>query len=216
MNRRLVIFARAPRAGRVKTRLAAAVGAESALGVYRRLFARTLEVAAAVGCPVTLSVDGEDDATMARVASGRGWNLTCQRGEDLGARMHAAFVDAFDAGAGRVVLIGCDCPVLLPSDLDEAFERLEHEDAVFAPAEDGGYVLVGLVRPLPPLFAPMAWGGADVMAETRRRLHSASIRWSELRELWDLDRPDDHRRWLDLLERGADPMGTAGRRPDQP
>ncbi len=214
MTRRLVIFARAPRAGRVKTRLAAAIGEAAALAAYRRLLSHTLEVAAAAGCPVTLAVDGEDDGSLAQAAADNGWTLARQHGGDLGARMHAAFVEAFATGARRVVLIGCDCPVLRPDDLDEAFRRLARDDAVFAPAEDGGYVLVGLGRLLPSIFEPMAWGDADVMAETRRRLDSAAIRWSELRELWDLDRADDFLRWQALLDQQGPSVAVAGGRHD--
>ena len=91
-----------------------------------------------------------------------------------------------------VVLIGSDCPALRPADLRAAARALrEGADAVFAPAEDGGYPLIGLSRVSRRLFDGIRWGGPRVMAQTRRRLEALRWRWQELRTLWDVDRPED-------------------------
>jgi hypothetical protein len=112
--------------------------------------------------------------------------------------MHVAMCDAL--AAGRLpVLIGSDCPVLRADDVGAAFDALATHEAVFAPAEDGGYALVGVARPLPTAFHEIAWGTDRVMVTTRRRLDDAGARIAELRRVWDVDIEADLRRW----ERGA-------------
>lgn len=92
----------------------------------------------------------------------------------------------------HVVLIGSDCAVLRPADLRAAAGALRRgADAVLAPAEDGGYALIGLRRVSRRLFQGIAWGGPGVLAQTRRRLARLRWRWKELRTVWDVDRPED-------------------------
>ena len=107
--------------------------------------------------------------------------------------MAAAFDHAFAAGRS-LVLVGSDCPVLAPHHLRAAAAALATHDAVLAPAEDGGYVLVGLSRALPAVFEGIEWSTSDVMAATRERLRAAGARWHELPPLWDVDRPEDYAR----------------------
>lgn len=207
----LIVFARTPRLGGVKTRLAASVGEEEALRVHRELLARTMAVAGAAcraaggeGTAVELCLAGEDDAgECAALAARHGARLTRQEGgADLGARMHAALADALRAGR-LPVLVGCDCPVLEPGDLLAALAALRETDAVFAPAEDGGYALVGVRRPAGWLFDGPRWGGAQVMDDTRALMRARGLRWTELRTLWDLDGDADYRRWLGLRHASA-------------
>src|SRR5262249_28689894 len=99
---------------------------------------------------------------------------------------------ACQAAAAPVIVIGTDCPALLPSHLHQAADVLrDGNDAVVIPAEDGGYVLIGSLRPQPSLFSGMTWGVDSVMAETRRRLANGRLTWGELPLLWDVDRPED-------------------------
>ena len=105
--------------------------------------------------------------------------------------MHAAFRRAL-AGAPAAIVIGCDCPALTPGHLREAAVALVGgADAVLVPAEDGGYVLIGLGRVEASLFERIRWGESSVLAETRERLAALGWRWRELETLWDLDRPED-------------------------
>jgi glycosyltransferase A (GT-A) superfamily protein (DUF2064 family) len=91
-----------------------------------------------------------------------------------------------------VLLIGTDCPALDVAALRAAAAALEAgDDAVLVPAEDGGYVLVGLARPVAALFDRIAWGSDRVMRESRERLRAAGLRWRELAPSWDVDRPED-------------------------
>jgi rSAM/selenodomain-associated transferase 1 len=137
----------------------------------------------------------ESHAFFARCAEQFALTLHRQAGADLGERMRAAFDHGHSAG-DRVVLIGSDCPVLEPGDLREAARALDTHDAAIAPAEDGGYVLIALSRPIPELFAGIAWGSAAVMGATRSRLAAARVRWKELPARWDVDRPEDYARLL--------------------
>jgi rSAM/selenodomain-associated transferase 1 len=191
----LAVFARAPVAGEVKTRLAATLGAERAARLHEGLVWRTLGTAAAAqGGPVTLWCSPDcAHPFFERCRAQLGVELRAQRGADLGERMRAAFEDAWAHGRS-LVLIGSDCPALAPAHLAEAARRLGALDAVFIPAEDGGYVLVGASRRLPRLFEDIEWGGAGVMAATRRRLGEMGARWEELPTLWDVDRAEDYER----------------------
>jgi glycosyltransferase A (GT-A) superfamily protein (DUF2064 family) len=170
----VVVFAREPRAGRVKTRLIPRLGAEGAARLHARLVRRTLRTARA-----------------ARLGEVRLWGLRRQRGADLGARMaHALAVNL--RRAPRVILVGADAPALQPAHLRRAARWLAGgADAVFGPVEDGGYALVALRRPAAALFQGVDWGSARVMAQTRTRLAALGWRWRELPELWDVDRPGD-------------------------
>ena len=94
--------------------------------------------------------------------------------------------------APTVILVGADCPLLEARHLASAFDWLQQgEDAVLGPAEDGGYVLLGLRRVNRALFRDIPWGGDQVLALTRQRLAQLGWRWRELEPLWDLDRPAD-------------------------
>jgi hypothetical protein len=116
-----------------------------------------------------------------------GISLEPQVGGDLGERMAAALARHCPA-----VLVGCDCPVLSSAHLQAAAQALASgAGVVLTPAEDGGYVLVGVNAPQPGLFAGMTWGHERVMAETRARVAALGLRCVELETLWDLDRPED-------------------------
>jgi rSAM/selenodomain-associated transferase 1 len=120
---------------------------------------------------------------------------------DLGARMLAAVAAA--PAAGGTLLLGTDCPLLSPELLHQAAAGLATHDAVVIPAEDGGYVLLGLRRPAPQLFAGVDWSTAQVMEQTRQRLRQLGWRWLELPALWDVDRPADVDRLLAALPAAA-------------
>jgi rSAM/selenodomain-associated transferase 1 len=200
-----MIFAKAPTPGRVKTRLVPVLGEHAAAEVQRQLIERTLgtAMAAALG-PVELwCTPATEDAFFAACAARYGMSL-CDQGEgNLGMRMYRALERAWNAGA-RALLVGSDCPVLSVEYLRQAAAALDDgNDAVFGPAEDGGYALIGLARkPSPQLFEGIAWGTATVMNETRARLTQLNWRWRELATLWDVDRPEDLVRLRRLLDQG--------------
>lgn len=189
----IVVFARAPVLGMVKTRLAPALGEWRTLLLHRRLVRHALRTALASRCgPVELH------ATARHALLGRRGAIRLQRGADLGERMHRAFTRGLRPH-DRVVLIGTDSPALTPRDLRRADRLLRGGcDAVIAPAQDGGYALIGLRRSSRALFEGVPWGSAQVYAETRRRLERLGWRWRALRVVPDVDRPADlaQLRWL--------------------
>ena len=192
---RIAVFAKAPVAGEVKTRLFPVLGPEGAARLHGELVRHALGAARDAGVgPVELwCAPDSSHPFFARCAAEFGATLHVQRGRDLGERMAHAFGAALGDNAA-LVLIGADCPALTPGLLRRAALALASHDAVIAPAEDGGYVLVGLAASDPGIFSGIAWGGAGVMEATRHRLEGAGIRWTELETLWDIDRPEDFAR----------------------
>jgi rSAM/selenodomain-associated transferase 1 len=192
---RIAIFARAPVPGEAKTRLIALLGAEGAALLHAQLLVHAIRTAIASDLgPVELWCAPDcDHPFFVQCAQDLGVSLRTQQGADLGRRMACAFAAALCENAPLVV-IGSDCPALTPEKLREAAQALQTYEVVVAPAEDGGYVLIGLSAPDPGLFEDMAWGSALVMSETRARLARAGTRWKELETLWDIDRPEDYAR----------------------
>ncbi len=191
----IAVFARAPVAGAVKTRLAGILGADAAASLHAGLVRHALSTAvqARTG-PVSLwCTPAAEHPFFERCRDEFGAALQVQRGDDLGARMRNAFEPAW-AARSPLLVIGADCPALTVEHLRQAAAALRGKDAVLVPAEDGGYVLVGLARPLPSIFDGVAWGGAAVMTQTRERLAAAGASWVELATLWDVDRPEDYAR----------------------
>jgi hypothetical protein len=194
----VIVFARAPAPGVVKTRLIPTLGAEGAAALHARLVKRTLSTvrAAALGGIELHGTPGIDDPFFRFCAGHYSAALVAQASGDLGARMLAAF----DSALGhylRVLLVGTDCPALTARHLRQADQELRHgADAVLVPCEDGGYALIGLRRAAPRLFENIAWGEATVMAQTRARLTELGWPWRELETLWDVDRPQDYERLL--------------------
>lgn len=192
---RIAVFAKAPEPGAVKTRLAALLGPEGAAGLHAGLVRHALSTAvqARLGEVELWCAPDETHPFFTRCASEFGATLKRQEGADLGERMRHAF-DASHARGTALVLIGSDCPALGAAHLREAAAELRTHDLVIAPAEDGGYVLVGLAKPAPQLFDGVAWGTSAVMGQTRARIAAHAIRFKELATLWDVDRPEDYAR----------------------
>jgi hypothetical protein len=189
----VLVFAKAPQPGRVKTRLAPLLGERGAARLHARLAARAVRTALAARLgPVELHcAPHARHPFFASLARRQPLRLRAQGPGDLGARMHRAFTRCLRE-ADAVLLIGADCPALRAADLRAAARALKRgADVVLAPAEDGGYALIGLRRARKPLFDGVAWGSARVMRQTRARLRRLRCRWLELRTVWDVDRPED-------------------------
>ena len=190
------VFAKAPVPGEVKTRLMPLLGAGDAAELHATLVRRALVTAAAAGTgPVTLwCMPDTGHPFFAACAEEFGVALEAQKGGHLGERMERALASMLVRGPA--MLIGSDCPALTAADLHTAARSLATHDAVFQPAEDGGYVLVGLAREVPGLFEGIRWGEASVMRDTRARLRAAKATWRELPARWDVDRPEDYQRLM--------------------
>ena len=189
-----MVFAKAPTPGSVKTRLIPALGANGAAQLQQQMIKRTLRTALAAGLGKTELWCAPDagDPFFEACAQSYAIELRAQGEGDLGVRMARALASALAQGSPGL-LVGCDCPALTADYLREADAALARgQDAVFGPAEDGGYMLIGLARaPLPQLFADIPWGSAGVMRETRARLVASGFSWREMDSLWDVDRPED-------------------------
>ena len=200
----IAIMAKAPIPGLAKTRLIPALGAIGAARLQRRLTRMT--VACALGArlgAVTVWCAPDSRHRFFRTSKQtNGVDLFVQSGGDLGARMHTAF--RLHCVLGPLIVVGTDCPVLRPEHLREAAQALiAGDDAVFHPAEDGGYALVGLRSPQPTLFADMPWSTSRVMPETRARAHAQGLRVHEFETLWDVDLPAQLERLEALLAEAA-------------
>jgi rSAM/selenodomain-associated transferase 1 len=196
-NSVLIIFCKAPIPGQVKTRLIPELTDEQAAELHIELSIKTLQRATLSNlCPVQLWCTPTTDHVFF-TASKAAYPIILQQqqGADLGERMHRAFCSAL-ADYPHALLMGCDCPSLTEQDLEEALTALNQGDeVVLAPAEDGGYVLIGLNQPHPELFDNMPWGTKLVLDETRNRIERYKLLHHELIEQWDLDTPGDLERY---------------------
>jgi rSAM/selenodomain-associated transferase 1 len=185
----IAVLAKAPLPGLAKTRLIPALGADGAAALQEKLILRSVETAsgAATG-PVTVwATPDARHAVFDHVTSRFAVRIAHQPEGDLGVRMLAAF-----AAQSPALVIGTDCPLLTKQHLQDAAAALRQGlDATVIPAEDGGYVLIGLRRPEPRLFDAMAWSTDTVMAETRARMTRLGLASREFAPLWDVDRPED-------------------------
>lgn len=196
-----MVFAKAPVPGAAKTRLIPLLGAEQAAALQARLLRHALATASAAG-PARIELWCAPDAThpeLIAAAQAHGATLHAQHGDDLGERMANAFTSAFQC-APHVLCIGTDCPALTAQHLHDAAAALRaNHDAVFAPAEDGGYTLVGLSGNESRIFDNITWSSEHVMQQTRERARACGLHWQELETLWDVDRPED---WQRLQQSG--------------
>jgi len=200
---RIVVFARAPLLGKVKTRLQAELGAEACLDIYLRLLDRVMRnVLDSRLAPVQLWVDGLPDHEVFLSYCKRE-HIHLQVQGDLGQRMAGAVENALaEPETEAVLLLGSDCPAMDCSHLQPALSALASgSDAVITPAEDGGYVALGLRSLIPELFVEMDWGGEGVFAATMGRLSALDVKPLVLPALWDVDRPADLKRFLELESR---------------
>jgi uncharacterized protein len=190
----LIVFTRLPQAGKAKTRLIPALGAEGAAALQRRMTQHTVGRAwacAAVDKSLRLRIayDGGSEAEM------RTWlgplDFVPQGEGDLGQRISRCIQREFDAGARYVIVIGTDCPRLDEALINETRRDLQHTPLVFGPAQDGGYYLVGLARPMPCLFEAMTWSTDQVLAESLNRARQWQVEPALLAPLPDVDLPTD-------------------------
>ncbi len=190
----ILIFTRYPRPGRVKSRLIPALGAEGATDLQRAMAGQVAGRAWALGTAdpnLRVKVLAED-ATPAEMRVWLGPLASSPQGEgDLGERMARATEAEFARGARKVLVIGTDCPRMDERTLLAARAALDRTPLVFVPAEDGGYVLVGMTRPCPAIFDGIAWGGPEVLAASLGQATAAGCSYILLPALPDVDTPDD-------------------------
>ena len=198
-NCRVMLFAKAPVAGAVKTRLIPVLGAESATELHKRLVVRALEmlIKADVGPVEICCAPDSSHAFFGECQQRFGIALTRQCEGDLGERMRQAFEAAL-LSAPCALIVGADCPSLTVDDVRYARAQLDNVDAALVPADDGGYVMIGARCTHPNMFNGIDWGTATVLAAQRDRFRTLGWRWHEGAIRWDVDRPEDLARLLEL------------------
>jgi rSAM/selenodomain-associated transferase 1 len=204
-SRALLVFAKTPKPGKVKTRLLAAVSAEVAAALHEACVADTLRLARKLrGCDVFVFAAGGTSYFRKMVeeqGSGLRVQVLAQRGADLGARMESAFRKCFAMGYREVVVIGTDTPWMGAERVRWAFTGLKSHDVVIGPAEDGGYYLLGMRTMVPEIFRGIPWSTERVLKLTLKAIASAKLRGKLLRRDFDLDRPEDLKRAARMLKR---------------
>lgn len=197
----VAILAKAPVPGLAKTRLIPLLGAKGAARQQRSFLLQSLHTAqqAKLGRITLWCAPHAQHPAFRALAKAYGLQCLPQPQGDLGERMRRCMEAHFETkNALPLLIIGTDCAVLAPGHLQEAARKLQAHDACLIPAEDGGYVLLGLRRPVPEVFEQIDWSTDRVLTQTRERLQQAGVTWAELPALWDIDEPADWQRWQAL------------------
>lgn len=185
----LLIFIKNPQKGKVKTRLAEAIGDGRALNVYQELLSITKSVTDSLDCNrqvwYSQFIDQEDQWPS------DGYEKRLQRGDDLGARMENAFRHGFEQGYQKVAIIGSDCADLKPAIIQEAFDSLDKYDIVLGPSKDGGYYLLGMTTFCPDLFDEKEWSTSMVLEQTLNQIKNRELSFKLLPTLNDIDTEED-------------------------
>lgn len=189
MKNALIIFVRNAEKGKVKSRLAKDLGDDKTLEVYKYLLQQTRDIS--LGCNCSHFVFYSSYVHVQDVFDDDVFTKFVQEGEDLGERMRNAFRKVFDLGCENLCIIGSDCYELETEILNEAFEKLEGSDVVIGPASDGGYYLLGMKELHEDLFNQKNWGTASVFDDTIEAITKATITYSQLKVLNDIDTIED-------------------------
>ncbi len=199
----LVLMAKAPEPGKVKTRLTPPFSPNEAAEIYRCLLLDQIEnVNAFIGADRFLNFASDEAASLFRQMVPENFVCFPQRGNDLGERMSGAFEELWIKGYKKILLIGGDLPALPLRFLEHACEILEDpgKEVVLGPSRDGGYYLVGMNRPLPQIFQRMSWSHSNVLDETIKKLASLGICPKILSTWFDIDTLDDLRYLLSISD----------------
>jgi uncharacterized protein len=183
----LIIFTRNPQLGKVKTRLAKTVGDEKALQVYKDLLFHTMIETQNLDCDKFVFYDENIETN--DIWSGTLYEKKLQFGSHLGAKMQNAFQTLFDLGYQNCIIIGSDLFDLEANHISEAFNKLESNDVIIGPAEDGGYYLLGLKKVISSIFKNKNWGTSTVLSDTLKDLENYKIEFLET--LNDIDTFED-------------------------
>lgn len=205
----ILLLVKSPVAGKVKTRLAAEIGDDAALRLYRCFVEDMVSMVDNPDVTLRLLVHPPEAMSKVRRWLGDRHSYSPQRGDDLGARLKNAFAGAFEEGFAKVVAIGSDSPDLPEQFLREAFDALESHDAVLGPTSDGGYYLLGFSQDsfVTEAFDNIAWSTSAVCDQTRERLRTKGLKVRLLPLWYDVDTRAD----LDGLvaRTGNGPFGSS-------
>ena len=191
----VLVFQKNEVLGKVKTRLAAGVGEEQALEIYRQLLDKTYLALRDISVSITTYFSEFIPDNPIHSAE----NKLVQLGQDLGERMKNAFAENFESGMEKVVLIGTDCPSLEGIHLAQAFEALDQSDLVLGPARDGGYYMIGMKRRADFLFEGITWSTELVLSQTLALAAEQGLQTSLLPVLEDIDTLEDWERYCSQI-----------------
>jgi len=196
MEKAIIIFIKNPEPGKVKTRLAKTIGNQAAMEVYLELLDITQKACNKVDAHKYLFYSNE-------INRQDQWDEKLylkhiQIGENLGERMQHAFNFVFNLGHKKVVIIGSDCPQISETIINEAFEQLEKHDIVYGPSNDGGYYLKAMKQVHSFLFDDLPWSQPQLLAEIEKRITNNQLKYSKLKELFDVDNIEDYKRYKAL------------------
>ena len=188
----LLVFAKAPVPGKVKTRLIPALGEDGACHFYTEMLSQIVErFALSKLCPIHLLCHPDTEHNFIKeISSKLDLQLFPQQGRDLGERMFHASTKALMTYS-NVILIGADCPDYSIDYIEKSIDLLEDNDVVIGPAFDGGYVLIGMKRPYKYLFNDIEWSTGTVLQTTMIRIKENNLSCALLPPLNDIDRPED-------------------------
>lgn len=195
IERSLLVFAKAPLPGKVKTRLARTMGDARATELYRRMGKAIIEAVRGGDFETAVVYSPAEALPAIRAWLGDSPRLMPQGDGDLGQRMNTAIINALETSR-RVCLIGTDSPDLDAARVSKAFEALGETDVVLGPARDGGYYLIALSEPHPELFEEIPWSTDGVLESTLTRANAAGLDVRLLETLTDVDDPADVPAWL--------------------
>ncbi len=205
----LIIFTRYPEPGNVKNRLIPVLGKDGAAALQNDMAKHTLKTArdfaTTDGIVLEVHYNGGDKRKM-ETLFGKELCFIPQEGIDLGEKMHASFLRAFNGGSQRVVLIGTDCPGITTAILRQAFSALKGCDCAIGPSADGGYYLIGLKGPIPDIFRSIPWGTGTVLKHTYEIIKGIGLQVVLLGRLSDIDRPEDLSSWHEAAKARSLPM----------
>lgn len=192
----VLVFAKAPVAGTVNTRLIPDIGVEAATELQSELInSRLAALTEQELCKVQLWCAPDDSHDFFQHCKNEyKVDLFKQQGADLGERMSLAIKENLQ-NYKRVVLIGTDAPSLTVDHIEESIKQLDGNDVVIGPAEDGGYVLIGMSQRCDEIFRSVLWGGDTVLEATRANIRSNNLTRFELEPCWDIDRLKDYQRY---------------------
>lgn len=214
-SERIIVFTRYPKPGEVKTRLIPALGADGAAALQQLMTEHILRRMERLESRHSMSLEIRYDGGTRRMMSqwlGPGRFYRRQDKGDLGRRMAKAFETAFNEGMTRVAIVGADCPGINAEILEKALDALAENDLVLGPAEDGGYYLIGLRRPIPRLFVDILWGTGKVLKETLQVADELQLSTILLETLVDIDRPEDITVWNRHVSQWKTQVDSSGMR----
>jgi rSAM/selenodomain-associated transferase 1 len=191
--KKLIIFAKRPFLGKVKTRLAKSIGDERALDVYQELLTFTNAITETLD--VQKIVYWDEIPSIPNQFFKNGFRHSLQSRGELGEKMEKAFQNELDPKPCQTLIIGTDCPYLTVATFEKAYKELEKSDFVIGPAKDGGYYLLGMKEFFPNVFLEIPWSTESVLPLTIKRIQDQNLTFTLLEELNDIDTVEDWKEW---------------------